>query len=59
MDFQNLIKLEYCMRLIFEILIIHKPSREIPTKNLGPIGSSVFTFIGYKQTNGQAKFIYI
>ena len=22
-----------------------------PTKNLGPIGSAVFTFIGYKQTN--------
>ncbi len=37
-----------------------------PTKNLGPIGSAVLTFIGYKQTNKQtdkhqdrqAKFIY-
>ena len=33
-----------------------------PTKNLGPIGSVVLTFIGYKQTNRQtdrqAKFIY-
>ena len=32
------------------------------TKNLGPIGSAVLTFIGYKQTNRQtdrqAKFIY-
>ena len=24
-----------------------------PTKNLGPIGSAVLTFIGYKQTNKQ------
>jgi len=34
-----------------------------PTKNLGPIGSAVLTFIGYKQTDRQtdrqAKFIYI
>ena len=37
-----------------------------PPKNLGPIGSAVLTFIGYKQTNKQtnkqtdrqAKFIY-
>ena len=33
-----------------------------PTKNLGPIGSAVLTFIGYKQTNKQtdrqAKFIH-
>ena len=36
-----------------------------PTQNLGPIGSAVLTFIGYKQTNKhpnkktdrQAKFI--
>ena len=25
---------------------------------MGPIGSAVLTFIGYKQTNRQAKFIY-
>ena len=25
------------------------------TKNLGPIGSAVLTFIGYKQTDRQAK----
>jgi len=25
---------------------------------LGPIGSAVLTFIGYKQTDRQAKFIY-
>ena len=33
-----------------------------PTQNLGPIGSAILTFIGYKQTNKQtdrqAKFIY-
>ena len=28
-----------------------------PTKNLGPIRSAVLTFIGYKQTDRQAKFI--
>ena len=27
-------------------------------KNLGPIGSAVLTFIGYKQTDRQAKFTY-
>ena len=54
---------------IFKILIIHKPSlwsHDVPQKNLGPIGSAVLTFIGYKQTNKQtnrqtdrqAKFIY-
>ena len=34
---------------------------KVPLKNLGPIGSVVLTFIGYKQTNRQtprqAKFI--
>ena len=28
-----------------------------PTKKLGPIGSAVLTFIGYKQTDRQAKYI--
>ena len=56
------------MEPIFEILIIqiiHKPSlwsREVPQKNMGPIGSAVLTFTGYKQTDRyqdrQAKFIY-
>ena len=36
---------------------------EVPQKNLGPIGSAVLTFIGYKQTNRhpdrQVKYIYI
>ena len=27
-------------------------------KNLGPIGSAVLTFIGFKQTDRQAKYIY-
>ena len=56
-------------------MIIHKPSLGSrltgdPTKNLGPIGSAVLTFIRYKQTDKhhnrhpnkqtdtQAKFIY-
>ena len=26
-----------------------------PTQNLGPIGSAVLTFIGYKQTNRQTN----
>ena len=32
-----------------------------PTKNLGPIGSAVLTFIGYHQTDGQTdkQSIYI
>ena len=29
-----------------------------PTKKMGPIGSAVLTFIVYKQTDRQAKFIY-
>ena len=29
-----------------------------PTKKFGPIGSAVLTFIGYKQTDKQAKFIH-
>ena len=41
--------------------MIHKPSLgslDVPQKNLGPIGSAVLTFIEYKQTPRQAKFIY-
>ena len=44
---------------------MHKPSLgscEVPQKYLGPIGSAVLTFIGYKQTDTQterqAKYIY-
>ena len=29
-----------------------------PKQNVGPIGSAVMTFIGYKQTDRQAKYIY-
>ena len=29
------------------------------THNLGPIGSAVLTFIGYKRTDRKAKYIYI
>ena len=48
-------KIEFWWRQIFEILIIHKPSLgslDVPQKNVGPIGSAVLTFIGYK-TNKQ------
>ena len=54
-------KIEFCWRLDFEILIIQKPSLGVtwgPTKNVGPIGSVVFTFIEYKQTGGQEKHTY-
>ena len=68
-DFQILRK-AYFFRQIFEIFSIHTRC-ELPQK-LGPIGSAVFTFIGYRQTNKQtprlclfwilqrqAKYIYI
>ena len=45
------IEIEFCWKLIFEILIIHKPSPG--SQNLGPIGRAVLTFIGYKQTDTQ------
>ena len=45
---KNLMKIELCWRNIFVILIIIKPS-------LGPIGSAVLTFIGYKQTDRQTE----
>ena len=42
---------------IFVILHIHKSSMgvvyECPTQNVGPIGSAVLKFIGYKQTDKQ------
>ena len=55
-DLQNFMKIEFCWILIFEILIIHKPSLEsceIPHKNGGRIGSAILTFIRYKQTGRQ------
>ena len=30
-----------------------------PTQNLGPIGSAVLTFIGYKQADRQTSKVYI
>ena len=48
-DFQNLknlMKIEFCQRQIFENSIMYKP-----INFFGPIGSSVLTFSGYKQTN--------
>ena len=63
-DFQNFLKIEFCYKQIFENSIIHNPSvgsREVPSKNLGPIGSAVLAFLGYKQTDKQtpkqAKYI--
>ena len=43
--------IEFSWRLIFEILILHKPSLRGPVQNLDSIGSAVLTFIGYKQTD--------
>ena len=48
-DLQSLMKIEFCLRQIFEILIIPLGSCEVPHK--GPIDTPVFTFIGYKQTD--------
>ena len=52
-------KIKFCWRLTFKILIIHKPilkSYEAsPFKNLGPFGPAVLTFIWCKQTNKQAE----
>ena len=65
MDFQNFQK-SYFVRgkyLKIRSLITFLWVTRAPTKNLGPIGSAVLTFIGYKtqtnkQTPRQAKFIY-
>ena len=46
MDFQNFKKFN-------EDRILMVP--RCPTKNLGPIGSAVLTFIGYKQTDKQTN----
>ena len=52
------ITLKRVERTIFLILIIRDPEVTLyPTKNLGPIGSAVLPFSGYKQTDRQAKFI--
>ena len=51
-DFQNLTK--------YKTFFYHSetfPGARDPTQNLGPIGSAVLTFIGYKQTDRQAKCI--
>ena len=57
-DFQNLMPIEFCWRLIFEILITHKPSLgsfEVPYK-IQPLYQ---TFMRHKQTNWQTSKIYI
>ena len=51
MDFRNLMRIKFCWRLNFEILIIHKPSLCSPTQNYGPISLAVLMFIEYKQTS--------
>ena len=53
-DFQNLMKVEFCWKVIFEILIIYKNSLgscKVPHKISVRFGSAVLTFIGYKQTS--------
>ena len=50
--FSNLMKIEICWRLIFEILIIHNPFLGSCAKFI-PIGSAVLTFIGYKLADRQ------
>ena len=61
--FSNLMKIEFCWRLIFLILIWTFPGvMWVPTHNLGPIRSAVLTFIDTNkqtntQTDRQAKYI--
>ena len=52
-------KFEFCWRLIFEILIIHKPSPgscEVSQQKLGRIGSAVFD-VYWIQTDKQSIYI--
>ena len=54
-------KIEFWCRQIFENLIFHKPSlwsHDVPQKIWAPSVQPFSTFIGYKQTDRQAKFIY-
>ena len=62
-DFQNLMKVEFCWRKIFENLIIHKPSLDhvMSHTKFGPDRFSrfdVYWIQTKKQTDRQAKFIY-
>ena len=53
MDFQNFMKIEFCLRLYFLILIAHKPYLgcfEVQQKNWADRFSRL-TFIGYKHAN--------
>ena len=55
-------KIEFCWRQIFEILIIHKTEvTRGPTKKLSQIGSAVSTFKiqANNPTDRQTKYIYI
>jgi len=52
----------FICRNFFPILMFQKNFPGViggPTQNLGPIGSAVLTFIGYKQTNTQTRKVYI
>ena len=58
-DFQNSIKIQFCWRLFFEILIIHNPSLgscEAPQK-IGPDRFSRFD-VYLAQTPRKAKYIF-
>ena len=60
--YNSVLKVHLCLFILRFICITSLTDSRIFTKNLGPIGSAVLTFIGYKQTNKQtdrqAKFIY-
>ena len=63
MDFQTFMKLKIKIiwRQSFVILSIHKPFLagviSVALTILDPIGSAVLGFIGFKQTDRQAKYI--
>ena len=58
-DFDNLMEIKFCWRLIFEILIIHKPSLGScdVTHKIWARSVQLF-FVYWIQTNRQAKYIY-
>ena len=54
MDFQNLMKIEFCWRVILKILIIHNPSLgscEVPHKIWAQLAQSFDVY--WMQTNKQ------
>ena len=57
-DFQNLMKIEFCWRLIFEVVIIHKPSHgscEIPHKIWARLDQSIWRLLNTNRRTDKKK----